>query len=266
MHLKINSVMLEGLVLKPSNTFSVDIQGLFDFDYQHELGEVSSHGSVLGFSKISSKKIGLNILIKNKKDITSLLQLNGILANKQIKLKVDVDGLGFVQTNVVVNSKATEASMGQVISLELTSLSPFLEGSTEQTILKTSVDDGLILPFKTPFSFSSQDSKLGVITNRGNVNSFPRITIYGPAKNIVLQNGTTNQIIWIDEDLEAGDKLIINCNPSERGIYLNGIKRIEMKKGEWIHCTPGVNYFGFSSSSIITNTAQCKIEVVSRFL
>jgi hypothetical protein len=61
------------------------------------------------------------------------------------------------------------------------------------------------------------------------------------------------------------DILIIDSRPTIRGIYLNGIKRMDLKNGSWLTCIPGDNIFNFQRISF-QSKKHCTVGLQGRWI
>ena len=98
-------INLNGLQLKPSNDFMCDIAGLFDGDNDVTLNDYLGDGASFGSSRVKAKEIEILIGFKGfgiEKE-KQMLAINRIRALKGlIKLQVETELLGIVETNVAV--------------------------------------------------------------------------------------------------------------------------------------------------------------------
>lgn len=95
--------------------------------------------------------------------------------------------------------------------------------------------------------FYPPTGETGTLTNPGNVDAYPVITITGPCSNPAITNETTGESITCNIALGNGDTLILDCRPPTRGCYLNGTLQFSVKQAiGWIHCPPGDNRFSFA--------------------
>lgn len=106
----------------------------------------------------------------------------------------------------------------------------------------------------------------GSITNAGNVDAYPVITITGACANPSISNETTGESITANVALGCTDTLIIDCRPATRGCYLNGTLVFGIKQGlGWIHCPPGENVMTFDRHGY-DSKRHCIISLQGRFL
>lgn len=106
----------------------------------------------------------------------------------------------------------------------------------------------------------------GSITNSGNVDAYPVITITGACANPSVTNNTTGETIAVNVALGSADTLIIDCRPATRGCYLNGTLAFGIKQGlGWMHCPPGDNVMTFNRNGYDTKR-HCTISLQGRYL
>lgn len=125
----------------------------------------------------------------------------------------------------------------------------------------------------TPYSnagagavFGTATGGAATITNDGNVDAYPIITVVGTCSGISIANLTTGETAAVNVALAESDTLVIDCRPATCGVYLNDIANIGLKTSPgWIHCPPGDNQFSFSRSSL-QNKKHCTIQLQSRWI
>lgn len=92
------------------------------------------------------------------------------------------------------------------------------------------------------------DEDIFDVTNDGDVDTWPEITITGPAENIELANMTTGQVMRIIAELDVGDTARIVSDPAQRAAYFNEIARwdqFDPTQVEPWRLVPGVNTMVF---------------------
>ena len=114
--------------------------------------------------------------------------------------------------------------------------------------------------------FYPPTGETGTLTNPGNADAYPVITITGPCSDPSVANETTGETIACDIALGRGDTLVIDCRPETRGCYLNSALQFGIKQGlGWIHCPPGDNVLSFSRIGYDTKR-HCAISLQGAYL
>lgn len=114
--------------------------------------------------------------------------------------------------------------------------------------------------------FYPATGETGTITNTGNVDAYPVITIVGSCTNPSIKNKTTGETIAVNAVLGSKDTLVIDCRPATRGCYLNGALTFGIKQGlGWMHCPPGDNVMTFDRTGYDTKR-HCTIALQGRYL
>lgn len=129
---------------------------------------------------------------------------------------------------------------------------PTLFGSTQVSsgaIVRVS-GGGFILPVILPIVSSSGTGGSALITNSGNANSFPVITLTGPLTNPFIYSVATGRTMQLTYTLLAGSTITIDMGL--KTIVLNGSSSLLSAKttsSEWFAIVPGSNLINFSTSS-----------------
>ena len=114
--------------------------------------------------------------------------------------------------------------------------------------------------------FYPPTGETGTLTNPGNADAYPVITITGPCSDPSVANETTGETIACDIALGRGDTLVIDCRPETRGVYLNGTLQFGLKLDlGWIHCPPGDSILSFSRTGYDTKR-HCTISLQGAYL
>ncbi len=110
-------------------------------------------------------------------------------------------------------------------------------------------------PNATGMSFGGGVSTNNLITNNGNVTTYPTITIYGPAINPVITNTTTNQGLIINYSMATTDIIVIDTD--FRSVTLNGVSRraILDNSSSWFGADPGNSYYNFNATGTNASTS-----------
>ena len=266
MKFKYKKIILDGVQLYPSDTYSATVSGVFDFDKTVILSDTVTDGNVFGYSKINPKTINLNIMVKNRNDIQSHLRINNLLAKKTLKLTLEYDNLGIIQNNVTVTSKSTSDDFDGVVSIVATAYDPYFYTQEEYLYLGVVFSDGLTFPTTFPVNFGGGiTGGTGKITNKGFVDAYPVITILGSCNNFSLTNETTGQTNVFSYELGVNDKLVIDCRPATLGITLNGVKQSNTDI-TFYRCVSGDNVWTFTRDTPVESVKNCKIALQSKIL
>lgn len=125
---------------------------------------------------------------------------------------------------------------------------------------------GWVSPGAQGIVFYPAVGETGAITNTGNVDAYPVITVTGTCANPTVTNDTTGETVAVNIALGTADTLVIDCRPATRGCYLNGSLAFGIKQGlGWIHCPPGENILTFSRDGYDTKR-HCAISLQGRYL
>lgn len=152
------------------------------------------------------------------------------------------------------------------MSIQLTMPDPHLYMLNSNSVQLGSISgNAFTFPFTFPLTFSALSGGQGIITNVGNCVSYPVITITGTCSSLTVINTTTNESIHINVELGESDTLIIDNRLTSRGVFLNGIPRMDLKTGLWISCAVGDNDFVFQRSSV-QDKKHCTVELQSAFI
>lgn len=116
---------------------------------------------------------------------------------------------------------------------------------------------GFSFPFSFPFSFGSAGAGGTVsVTNAGDLETWPVLTITGPVLNPVVRNNTTGDEMRFTIDLPAGEFLTVDT--LNRTVLLDGTanRRNTVAMGSrWPAIVPGVNEFLFRATSSTTDAS-----------
>lgn len=268
MRFKCKKIILDNVQLYPSSVYGATVEGVFDFDKTVSLSDTVMDGQVFGYSKINSKKINLNIVVKNRNDIKSHLVINNLLAKRKNTLILEYDYLGLLQTEVISTSKATSNDFSGVISTILTLPDPYLYSEDEILQLGVEFSNGLRFPLKFPFKFEGVTTgQTGKIENKGSVVAYPVIYIYGSCSNFTLTNETTGQTNTFNRVLNETDIFKIDCRPNTLGVYLNDERLSSSNQNiNFYTCSMGENIWRFTRDTPIESVRNCKIHLQSRIL
>jgi phage-related protein len=263
----ITQINLNGLDLI-SDDYFFNVLGLFDFVKDVITNDSYIDGETYNRSKIKSKTLVLNGFIKTF-DTFKISKLNNIFYQNGLKqLVVTIADLGQVTMNVEVTNRAaaSDGLASRKVSFTLTMPDPYLYSVNANVVSLGSVSNAaLVLPVLLPFTLGGLTGGQGTITNQGNAVVYPIISIVGTCDTINITNTNTGESMNLAISLQDSDILVIDNTPSNRGIYLNGIPRMDLKNGNWITCIPGDNVFSFSRNSLQTKQ-QCSISLQSRWL
>lgn len=134
--------------------------------------------------------------------------------------------------------------------------------------------------FTFPFSISNigiEFSKLKLgeqksIINEGDVMSGIIIELRSSAKviNPGIYNVDTNEFFILDFEMAAGDKITINTNVNEKGVYIlrDGVESSLIgklrKNSSWFQLSPGDNVFTYDAEDL-TENLECTFTMTNKF-
>lgn len=121
---------------------------------------------------------------------------------------------------------------------------------SSQNTQVTTGSSGFALPTALPLSFT--DSGTGTspltISNGGNIDTYPTLTITGPGTNFVIQNISTGEKLEWNSSLSAGETVVIDT--LNRTVLQGGTTNVYGSfDGDWLKLQPGSNTFHFNASS-----------------
>ena len=147
------------------------------------------------------------------------------------------------------DTKDQVAFKHQVDVLELTAFSPFWYNPTTNStgyVMLTTSDS--FFPFLFPFSLSASGiSVSSSITNNGQVDAYPTLTITGPGDNPEIFNVTTGKRLSLTYTIPAGQTIVVDSNIGEKTvIYDNGVSETNVigylsSDSEFFPVQPGAN-------------------------
>lgn len=110
------------------------------------------------------------------------------------------------------------------------------------------------------------NAPVGVVAkNQGRSVAWPKITIYGPCANPRITNATTGQTIVLSYTLNSGESLVIDTEPRNRSVLLNGTANrysaIDFLSTAWWGLAPGQNDIRLGLSSYSTG---CRMDIEFR--
>ena len=244
----VTHLSLDGVDLR-TEEWTFWVRNFLDADNDIITNDIYSPGISFNRKKRKERKFVINGFIR-KNIPTNWATLN-TLVNKDglLQLVIGMAGLPTKQLDIAIETIAyTEPDVYEV-SLSVMAPDPYLYANTVQEITLGSVsDDGLTYPLTYPITYGVPSGGFGVVTNAGNVSGYPKFTIIGTCSNLTLANATTGESMTLAVSLDTDDVLIVDC--LEREILLNGVRRIDLKQGDWLTIAPGDNDIGFSRTSL----------------
>jgi hypothetical protein len=249
--LECTSINIDGLDLI-SDKYYFTLQGLFGQDNTIITNQLFSDGESYNRTKRNTKKPLLNGYVKTL-NIFDFMALRKVLLNKKLKtFIVTIPVIGKLTFKAEIESWGEGSIGGFTISCTLKLPDPNIYEYTAHTIQLGILQSAsaVLYPVTYPITYGNPTGASGTITNLGITTGYPIITIVGTCSNLVVTNQTTGENMSINISLGPSDTLIIDNTPSNRGIYLNGVQRMDLKNGSWLSCLPGDNIFLFSRSSL----------------
>lgn len=224
------------------------VRNLFDDDSIIVTNQTYSDGSSFSRSKLNERKFVLNGFIREnlEENITRISQLlNGPYLN------VLTVGTGGTERFIYFKKENIKYKEPWMNELTIACVAPnprFYSTELVQLLLGDVSTSPLHYPITYPITYGVADGAGGIITNVGNYYGYPVFTVVGSCSGITLSNATTGESMTLDVSLSDDDILIVDGNTRE--ITLNGVKRMDLKNGQWIRCVPGDNEIGFVRSTL----------------
>lgn len=203
-------------------------------------------GSFLNSSRLEKRNIVLTVLLESYDDTSRKLLNNTFITNKNIDLRVNnfynISGLvESVEYNLFTNKITAQIS---IICFD-----PFF---TTDRIDYVMSDVENLLEF--PYSATDYGRSMGNITfeffadlnNQGHVpvGCIFDVKFKGSVVNLILENYTYNQEMYIYGSFVNGDHLVIDTRIGSKSIKLNNSNYINNLRidSEWIELEPGINH------------------------
>jgi hypothetical protein len=222
-------------------------------------------GQAWGRSKNKVKTLALNIAVI-RLSVANTMRLNRAIASNGLKPLVVTTPLGVLTAKVEVQSRITGDS-ARLVSLTLTMPDPYWCAQTAKSVqLGSTSNTALVLPAVLPWTLGSLTGGAGTITNDGNADAYPVITVVGTCSNISVTNQTTGENVGVSAALSDNDELVVDCRPATCGVYLNGVADIGLKTSPgWMRCVPGDNQIVFTRNSL-QDKKHCTVELNERWI
>jgi len=249
--LECTSINVDGLDLI-SSKYYFTLQGLFGQDNTIITNQLFSDGESYNRTKRNVKKVLLNGFVRTI-NIYDFMNLRKVLLNKKLKaFIVTIPVIGQLTFQAEIENWGEGSLGGFTVSCTLELPDPniyeYSVHSIQLGILQSA--SAVVYPVTYPITYGNPTGASGTITNLGIATGYPIVTIVGTCNTLVVTNQTTGESISINISLGASDVLVIDSTPSNRGVYLNGVQRMDLKVGSWLSCAPGDNVFLFSRSSL----------------
>lgn len=185
-------------------------------------------------------------------DVDLRLRLAGVAGSNTVRIPVHVQ-----RDDIPLEEEYTSFAVRAALELRATDPRLYSDTETTLTLLSSTVTGGLSFPWTFPISFGGSGSAgSGNATNAGNYLAPVRIEIHGPIDQPRLRNETTNEEIFYDGELEAGEWLAIDTEA--RTVLLQGTANRYWVLGatQWWGLIPGVNnirFFGSASTGAVAH-------------
>lgn len=260
----INYIDIDGLNLKDDN-FNLTPIGLFEGDRSLIMNDLYTDGQSYNRGKIKERKLILRGYVKGN-ILTNLFLLKKYLFKPGLKkLTVGISGLPTLYLYVDIETWTSNELYPHVIDCQIVAPDPYLYANDAESLtLGATSGASMTFPLTFPLTFGATIGGTGVITNPGNAAAYPVVTVIGTCDTITVTNSTTGESMSCAVSLGATDTLVIDNRPKTRGIYLNGVGRMDLKNGSWITCEPGENTFVFSRNSS-EEVQHCSIALEGRW-
>ena len=264
--LECSSINADGLDLI-SNKYYFTLDGLFANDNDVIMNDLYTDGQSYHRTKIQVKKLILNGFVRTR-DIKDFMYLRQILCAKKLKtFTITIPSFETLTFQAEIVTWGIGPLGAFTISGQLVLPDPYVyELVVKKITLGATSNSGLTFPLTFPLVFGTITGGQGTTTNTGNAIAYPIITVVGTCSSIVITNETTGESMTLNVSLASDyDTLIIDNTQSNRGIYLNGVKRMDLKQGDWFTCPVGDNIFTFARNSLETKQ-HCSISLQSRWI
>lgn len=155
---------------------------------------------------------------------------------------------------------AEEYSFLGLTTLAFRAADPYWQDATESTVV-TTIDTKAHIWFPFGGSFAQNPLILGAsdvfaattITNTGDVDAWPIITVTGPGTDLTVLNSTTGASLQITGTIAAGSQVVIDARPGHKSVRIDGFNafgRLTEDSTLW-PLIPGPNQIsiGFASAT-----------------
>lgn len=256
---------IDGLNLRDGAKYDFVPLGLFDGEKELILNDLYSDGESFNRSKVKSRTVLLQGRILGDV-LTNINTLKAKLFKPGLKkLTCSIAGMPSFYIMVDLQNWGSREITPEFISCTMKAPKPALISTAVDRITLGGISGtSLIFPITFPISFGAITGAEGVVNNYGTTAAYPVITVIGTCNTLTITNQTTGESMALPISLGASDILIMDNRPETRGIYLNGVKRMDLKNGVWITAAPGENSFLFTRNSIEV-VQHCTIELESRW-
>ncbi|WP_397537878.1 phage tail domain-containing protein [Rummeliibacillus pycnus] len=115
-------------------------------------------------------------------------------------------------------------------------------------------------PFSQPFQMGIQRDER-IIDNNGDAPAPLQIEFFGPALNPMILNRTTNQIIKVNQELLEGERMIIDTDPDDFGVYFVDEKGNARNVMHWLDLDSSLSTFRLTlGENEIAYTADSNVQ------
>jgi hypothetical protein len=120
-------------------------------------------------------------------------------------------------------------------------------------------------PLKSPLGGTSALPTGVLATSHGRSVAWPKLTVYGPCVNPTITNATLGRSLVLTYTLNAGEALVIDTEPRNRSVLLNGqanrYSAVNFLTSQWWGIRPGINELRLGLASF---GAGCRMDVEFR--
>lgn len=260
----ITSLAVGGVTISTDFSTGYIFTQLEGFEYPEVAVEVNDrgdyHGAVLGNYVYRERNFVISGMVygttvsnfaSRRRALEQAFALYGGVQTMTITTK---DSLS-LRASVIVRAKFTQPyQKGSGIFCNfiatIVAVYPFIEAaSATTTSLSVFSGGGGAIPAEIPFSLGVGGSGTVSITNNGNGQAYPTITITGPIQNPSLQNTTTGLTLSISKTLSTSTDTIV-LDFYNRTALQDGITNILSSiSGSWWVLEPGANSVKLTASS-----------------
>jgi len=144
---------------------------------------------------------------------------------------------------------------------------PFLQSQTLQSEnVNIFTGGGMSIPMAIPMDMSMGATNEVTLTNAGNYNAYPVLTLYGPLENPSLANLTTGKTLNITYTLPtSNDYIVIDTFTRTVLLYPGAVNVRQYVSGDFLTLQAGENILHLANTSY-NGQAFCKVEFRDSYL
>jgi hypothetical protein len=253
-----NAIGLNGLPIRTSESLNTGADGGNIWEQHYDMRSIAFTG------KVSAGTV--SDYMNAKDDLVSAFSIN----DSNTLTVQNWNGDSYTITAKVIRSPEIPYDNGQVTMndyrVELKAEDPFWKGSTAVTGSASLSDEGgtpVSSPVPSPVGTASDN--LVSITNNGDVEYYPSITINGSVENPTVTNTTTGESFSFDYDLEAGGSIEVYYQTGEVFAKKGSADIYENLTGDLFKLATGTNSIRFTADTF-SSSASIDITFYPRYL